>query len=99
VQLLNWTWDPDKNRTNQQKHGIDFETGAKAFDDPYTRTVEDPYPYEQRWRTTGRVDATVLMIVHTWPSLDPETGNEAGRIITVRRATRHERRDYEESQP
>ncbi len=28
------TWDGTKNRTNQSKHGISFETAQHVFDDP-----------------------------------------------------------------
>ena len=37
----------------------------------------------------------VLLVVHTWPEED-ETGEEVGRIISARKATRRERRAYEE---
>ena len=59
-------------------------------------TQEDPYPYEQRWRTIGMVGTQVVMVVHTWPGFDTETGEEIGRIISARKATRHERGAYEE---
>ena len=36
------------------------------------------------------------MIVHTWPHLRPATGEEVGRIISARKATRREREAYEE---
>ncbi len=42
------------------------------------------------------VGAQVVMIVHTWPDLDTETGEEIGRIISARKATRREREAYEE---
>ena len=36
------------------------------------------------------------MVVHTQPESDHETGEETGRIISARKATKHERRAYEE---
>ena len=42
------------------------------------------------------VGSQVVMIVHTWPDLDTETGEEIGRIISARKATRREREAYEE---
>ncbi len=59
-------------------------------------TREDPYPYEERWRTIGMVGTQVVMVVHTWPDLYAETGEEIGRIISARKATRREREAYEE---
>ena len=52
--------------------------------------------YEQRWRTMGMVGTVVLIVVHTWPGFDSEIGDEVGRIISARKATRHERKAYEE---
>ena len=59
-------------------------------------TQEDPYPQEERWRTIGMVGTQVVMVVHTWPELDTETGELIGRIISARKATKHEREAYEE---
>ena len=69
-----------------------------VFDDPLAATLEDPYPDEQRLRTMGVVGTVVVVVVHTWPDLDPGTGEEIGRIISARRATKRERAAYEERQ-
>ena len=66
------------------------------FDDPLSATREDPYQCEQRWRTIGMVGTQVVMVAHTWPYFDTENGEEIGRIISARKATRHEREAYEE---
>ena len=42
------------------------------------------------------VGTQVLMVVHTWPDFDADTGEEVGRVISARKATRHEREAYEE---
>ena len=47
-------------------------------------------------RTIGMVGAQVVMVVHTWPDFDTETGEEVGRVISARKATRREREAYEE---
>ncbi len=44
------------------------------------------------------VGTQAVMVVHTWPNLDSETGDEVGRIISARKATRREREAYEEGQ-
>ncbi len=93
---MRWTWDQAKNRANLQAHGLSFEAAVFVFDDPMSATREDPYPYEQRWRTIGMVGTQVVMVVHTWPDFDTETGEEIGRIISARKATRREREAYEE---
>ena len=93
---MRWTWDQAKNRANLQSHGLSFEAAIFVFDDPMSATRVDPYRYEQRWRTIGMVGTQVVMVVHSWPDLDRETGEEIGRIISARKATRHEREAYEE---
>ena len=92
---MNWTWDDDKNRENIQKHGISFETAILALDDPLSVTDDDPYPWERRFRTIGVVRNVILVVVHTLPEPDPGFDVEVGRIISARRATSHERRNYE----
>ena len=48
---------------------------------------------EERWRTVGRVGvATILFVGHTW--LD-ENGEIYVRVITARKASRHEMQGYE----
>ena len=42
------------------------------------------------------VGTQVVMVVHTRPDIYTETGEEIGRIISARKATRHEREAYEE---
>ena len=87
---MHWTWDPEKNRENQLKHGISFSAAQLVFQDSFFTSREDPYPHEQRWRTTGTVGSSVIIVVHTWPQESP------GRIISARKADRTERRRYEE---
>ena len=93
---MDWTWDKRKNEQNVRSHGISFETAIHVFDDPYAVTKEDPYRFEQRWRTMGMIDAVLVVVVHTWLDCDEALGSEFGRIISARKATKKERRAYEE---
>ena len=88
---MRWTWDTEKDRENILKHGISFTTAQLVFQDSLFTTREDPYPHEQRWRTTGLVGPSVIIVVHTWPQGNP------GRIISARKANRTERRRCEET--
>lgn len=95
---MRWIWDERKNRINRRDHKVSFETAQLVFDDPLAITLPDPFPEEERWRTVGSPSAefdVVLFVVHTWPEADA-TGEEVGRIISARKATRGERRAYEE---
>ena len=93
---MRWTWDRAKNEANLRAHSLSFEVAAFVFDDPMSATLEDPYTNEQRWRTIGMVGTQVVMVIHTWPELDAETGEGIGRIIFARKATRREWEAYEE---
>lgn len=46
----------------------------------------------------GMVGSVVLIVVHTWPGVDFESGEQVGRIISARKATRRERIAYEEGE-
>ena len=87
-------WDESKNLANQKKHEISFEDAAEVFGDPLHVTIIDPGSgHEERWKTYGIVDGfAVLMVTHTDRDDD---GIEIIRIISARRATRHERQYYE----
>lgn len=93
---MHWTWDRRKSDANKRTHGLRFETARLVFADPHAASRRDPYPDEPRWQTIGMVGNVVVIVVHTEPEPDHETGEEAGRIISARKATKHERRAYEE---
>ncbi len=91
---MRFEWDAAKNRANQYKHDLSFETAQGVFDDPLHLSVQDRVvDGEQRWQTIGMVFGIVLVIVaHTHRG---EGDEEVARIISARKATRKERRDYE----
>ncbi|HKW97771.1 MAG TPA: BrnT family toxin [Bryobacteraceae bacterium] len=87
-----FTWDPKKAGGNLRKHGVDFHEAASVLGDPLSMTFPDPdhSAHELRFLTIGISGRRrVLVIAHT------EEG-ETVRIISARRATRQERRFYEE---
>jgi uncharacterized DUF497 family protein len=95
---LRWIWDEEKNRINRRDYRVSFEIAELVFGDPLALTLPDPYPEEERWRTIGSPSTqrdVILFVVHTWPKEDG-AGEEVGRIISARKATRSERRAYEE---
>ena len=67
-----------------------------VFDDPLAASRPDPNPDEQRWITIGVVGGVTILVVHTWPEPDGNTGQGVGRIISARKATARERKVYEE---
>jgi len=89
---LRFTWSASKARANRQKHGVSFTEALVVFDDPLARIHDDPEhsDVESREIIVGH-DARggLLLVCFT------ERGGEI-RIINARRATGHERKDYEE---
>ena len=82
-------WDPEKNRLNQNKHGVSFADTFAVFEDPNALTVEDYERGEERYVTMG-MDCLgrILIVVYTWRS-------DNIRIISARKAARTEVRHYE----
>jgi uncharacterized DUF497 family protein len=91
-----WQWDPRKDAVNKAKHGVSFALAVLVFNDPLAVTIPDPHEGELRERTIGRPSAdfpAVLFVVHTI-----ENEHSIGRIISARRATAYERKQYEEGE-
>lgn len=90
---LTFEWDSRKARSNFAKHGVGFEFASTTFGDPRSFTISDPDHSlaEERYVTMGRAfEGKVLVVVHT------DRGNNI-RIISARRASRRERKFYEEN--
>jgi uncharacterized DUF497 family protein len=89
-------WDAAKNEANRSKHGIDFETAQLIFDDPgCVMFVERVTRGEERWHAIGSIEGIiVLVVVHTYRE---EASQEVIRIISARRASRKERKLYEQA--
>ena len=89
---MTYEWDPVKAEENVKRHRVRFEEAASVFLDPSALTFWDPDHSEEEDReiTIGRsARRRVLFVAHT--------AREGGvRIINARRATRRERRQYEE---
>lgn len=96
---IRFEWDEAKDRANRRKHGISFEEAARVFLDPYHLSVQDRHENgEERWQTIGMVHGLIaLLVAHTYIERD-ERGEvvEVIRIISARRATKVERRRYED---
>jgi uncharacterized DUF497 family protein len=89
---LTFEWDEQKAEQNLRKHQVDFEEAKTVFGDPYAITISDPQhsASESRHIDIGHSSRRrLLVVVYT------ERGPNI-RIISCRRATRSERRIYEE---
>lgn len=92
---MRFEWDEKKSRRNLAKHKVSFETATLVFDDPHSLSRFDRIQdREERWQTLGIAGGIVVLLV---AHVDYEEDGEAiVRIISARKATRHERKAYEE---
>lgn len=87
---MEYEWDDQKAASNLIKHSVDFADAASVLEDEAAITVIDEFADEERFITIG-LDALnrLLVVVYTW------RGEETIRLISARKATPHERRQYE----
>ena len=86
------TWDEEKNRSNQKKHGVSFEEATTVFYDDNSVLFDDPdHAFgEERFLIIGITDTEQLCIVsHCY-----RDDNEVLRIISARKATKNEQNIY-----
>jgi len=88
---LKFQWDENKERINITKHGLDFKTAARVFEDENRiEFYDEEHSYEEdRYITIGMVNqiAVIIMLVYT-------EREDAVRIISARKATRQEKEAY-----
>ena len=87
---MDYEWDAAKADENLGKHGIDFMDSIPALEDPNRlEEVDSRFDYgEERIRVIGMAVGNILFVVVTL------RGEGTCRIISARRATRHEQDRY-----
>ncbi len=84
-------WDDRKEEDNIRKHGVDFWEAQTVFNDPLAKQFADTYPTEARCILIGlSARRRLLLVAFT------EKAGKTIRIISARRPTPKEKRDYEE---
>ncbi|MCM2475652.1 BrnT family toxin [Rhizobium sp. CG5] len=88
--MLDFEWDEQKALSNLAKHRVSFAVASEVFNDPFAvDTEERSLNYgEVRRRIIGVASGVFLTVIYT-------ERNDIVRIISARRATRAERREYE----
>lgn len=86
---MRYSHDPRKQAANLKKHGYDFMDAPHVIESPASVTFEDRrFAYEeQRFITLGLLHGQVVVIATA------ETDEEI-RVISMRKAKRHEERIY-----
>ena len=88
-----FSWSEEKATSNAQKHGVSFEEAATAFRDADAQLYDDKdHSEEERFILIGySAMSRILLVCHCYR----EDGGII-RIISARKASRSERRLYEE---
>jgi uncharacterized DUF497 family protein len=88
---MNFEWDEQKNRTNIARHGLDFSDAWHLFEVPMLVAPDTREAYaEQRFVGVGFLKQVVVVVVYA------ERENDTIRIISLRKALKHERERFGE---
>lgn len=89
-----YEWDEAKREANMRKHGFDFDDADIVFENSNKVTFEVRSRGEERWLDIALVEANgiVLALVYTVRGYNI-------RIISFRKASRKERRIYDNLRP
>jgi len=88
---MQFEWDEAKNLVNIQKHSIDFADVPLVFENEMLIELDERFNYdEDRWIRMGFLGPGVVVIV--WV----ERHRDLIRIISARRASRYERKRFEQ---
>jgi len=85
---VGYEWEEGKRKSNLRKHGFDFLDAPRLFRSVTLTVADDREDYgEDRFITFGLLRNTVVAVAHT-----EQPGKI--RIISMRKATRHEEKNY-----
>ena len=85
---MEFTWDRAKQQLNLRKHRLDFADAAMVFEGPTFTFVDDRFDYnEDRYVSLGLLRNMVVVIAHSEQM-------DIIRVISMRKATKHEERIY-----
>ncbi len=87
---MEYEWDPTKAAANRRRHGVDFADSVSALEDQNRiEVIDSRYEYgEERTQVIGMAVSNILFVITT------ARGETRCRIISARKATRHEQDRY-----
>jgi uncharacterized DUF497 family protein len=89
---LRFTWDTEKAKENERKHGVTFDEARAVFNDEGALLIDDPdhSDDEERFVIVGFSSrARLVTVYHCYP-----VNGDVIRLISARRATRSESSQY-----
>ena len=86
---MEFEWDEEKATLNEWKHGVPFPFATRVFlDENRLEWIDTRRQYgEPRWITIGLIESVEIAVAYT-------LRGENIRLISARKAERHEREDY-----
>ncbi len=94
---VKFAWDDKKNKTNQKKHGVSFREARTVFYDENARLIYDPDHSidEDHFILLGLSSGLrILLVCHCY-----RKDEAIIRIISARKATKKEQKQYKENLP
>jgi len=91
---MKFSWDPRKADSNLRKHGIAFDESITVFNDPLALIFDDMVHSEEEHREIIIGYSTLSRMILV---CFVERSEDMIRIISARRATKAEIKDYEEN--
>jgi uncharacterized protein len=89
---MRFEWDESKNRVNIQKHAFDFADAEEMFRGPLLARPDTREDYgEERWIAIGMIRGQLAFLAFV------ERPEDTIRIISLRKADREERKEYEKA--
>jgi uncharacterized DUF497 family protein len=89
---VHFEWNEEKNAANIRKHGFDFEEAWEIFESPMLIALDAREDYgEERWIGIGFLRERIVVLVFS------ERKDNTIRIISLRKALKHERIKFEEA--
>lgn len=87
-------WDQKNAEIHKAKHGIDFQNAETALNDPNAYTIHSPRNNEDRYQTFCELNGQIICVIHTRDQNITNISEIQCTIISIRPASRKERRLY-----
>ena len=86
---MEFEWDEEKATLNERKHSVPFRFATRVFlDENRLEWIDTRRQYgEPRWITIGLIESVEIAVAYT-------VRGDTIRLISARKAERHEREDY-----
>ena len=89
---MQFEWDEQKNRENIRRRGLDFSDAWRLFDEPMLTALDTTEGYgEDRFVGVGFLKDIVAVVAYSEPR------ENTIRIISLRKANKHERQRFEKA--